>query len=400
MKRRKSVVTSLPTPSRPRATRVAQPRRPMAASPDVGGGETTTAATPAPRREPSADVVDLGVDLAPGRGDGLALRSPIVVAAGVAGYGVELAESIDIGRLGALCTRGTTLKARPGDPPPRLVEAPAGLLNAVGPQNPGIDVVLERFAPRWATWQVPVILNLCADSVDGFAELAGRAEGRAGVSGLELNLACLERGRGGTAFDLDAAAAARVMRAVRGATDLPVLVKLSAVMPAVRDVARAAEDAGADAICATNTLPGMLIDRESRWASLGSTYGGISGPALKPLALRVVHELSQAVEVPIVGMGGVGCLEDVIDMLLAGADAVAVGTATLADPELPARLGDELAAWCAREGLTSPRQVVGSLRPRGRHARPGRQLTREVRPGPPRSPRATPPDREAPPSSR
>lgn len=314
----------------------------------------------------SADVVDLGVDLAPHRGDGLALRSPILVAAGVAGYGVELAEAIDIGRLGALCTRGTTLKARPGDPPPRLAEVPAGLLNAVGLQNPGIDVVLERFAPRWATWPMPVILNLCADSVDGFAELARRAEGRAGVSGLELNLACPERARGGTAFDLDASAATRVLRAVRDETDLPVLAKLSATTPAVRDVARAAEEAGADAICATNTLPGMLIDRESRRTSLGTTYGGISGAALKPLALRVVHELAQTVEIPIVGMGGVGCLEDVIDMLLAGADAVAVGTATLADPELPARLGDELADWCAREGLTSPRQVVGTVRPRGR----------------------------------
>jgi dihydroorotate dehydrogenase (NAD+) catalytic subunit len=309
--------------------------------------------------------IDLAVDL----GRGLILRNPLMVASGTFGYGVEYGDVVDVDRLGAICSKGTTLAPRVGNPPPRVTETPAGMLNSIGLQNPGVVAVLERYAARWATWQVPIIVNVAGESIDDYVAVARRLDGQPGVAGIELNISCPNVGKGGLQFALDADAAGEVTAAVRGATDLPLMVKLSPAATDVRGIAKAIEAAGADSISAVNTLSGMALDRHSRRPLLGNVYGGLSGPALKPVALRVVFEVAQVVDIPIVAIGGVGSLDDVLDYLLAGACAVQVGTAVFADPVLPLRLIDELAAWCATEGLTSHRELIGAA-----------QLQRRVRP--------------------
>jgi dihydroorotate dehydrogenase (NAD+) catalytic subunit len=312
-----------------------------------------------------AERVDLAVDL----GRGLVLRNPLMVASGTFGYGVEYGDVVDVNRLGAICSKGTTLAPRVGNPPPRVTETPAGMLNSIGLQNPGVAAVLERYAARWATWQVPVIVNVAGESIDDYVSVARRLDGQPGVSGIELNISCPNVGKGGLQFALDADAAGEVTAAVREATDLPLMVKLSPAATDVRGIAKAIAAAGADSISAVNTLSGMALDRHSRRPLLGNVYGGLSGPALKPVALRVVYEVAQVVDIPIVAIGGVGSLDDVLDYLLAGACAVQVGTAVFADPVLPLRLIDELGEWCAAEGLASHRELIGAA-----------QLERRVRP--------------------
>jgi dihydroorotate dehydrogenase (NAD+) catalytic subunit len=310
--------------------------------------------------------VDLSVDLAPARPGALALRNPILVASGTFGYGVEYAEVVDVQRLGAICCKGTTLRPRFGNEPPRVTETPAGMLNSIGLQNPGVDAVIEKYAGLWATWQTPVIVNVAGESIEDYVTVVRRLDGVPGVAGIELNISCPNVGKGGLQFAVDREAAGAVTAAVRRATDLPLMVKLSPNVADVRAIAKAIEDAGADAISAINTLSGMAIDRRRRRPLLGNTYGGLSGPAIKPVALRVVYEVAQTVRVPVVAIGGVSGLDDVLDFLMAGASAVQVGTAIFADPALPERLIDELAAYCAERGLASFRELVGVALPKGR----------------------------------
>jgi dihydroorotate dehydrogenase (NAD+) catalytic subunit len=303
--------------------------------------------------------VRLEVDL----GRGLVLSNPIVVASGPFGYGVEVADLVDLPRLGGMMTRSTSLKPRGGHPGPRMVEVPGGLLLGIGAQNPGLDVVLDRYAPTWAQWPLPVIINLCGDSTGDLAEAARRLEGVPGVAGVEINLSCGSGGRG-TAFGLDAGSAGSAVGAVRRACDLPLIAKLTAAAADVRAVARAVEEAGADAISAINTLPGLAVAADRRGPGLGAGYGGLCGPALKPVALRVVYEVAQVVDIPIVGIGGVVTIEDVLDMMAVGASAVGIGVAALADPMLPVRLADELADACRSLGLDSASELVGTALPR------------------------------------
>ncbi|MGH2406889.1 MAG: dihydroorotate dehydrogenase [Candidatus Limnocylindrales bacterium] len=313
--------------------------------------------------------VDMGIDLAPRRPGELVLRNPILVASGTFGYGIEYGDVVEVQRLGAICCKGTTLRPRFGNEPPRVTETPAGMLNSIGLQNPGVDAVIEKYAATWARWKVPVIVNVAGESIEDYVEVVRRLDGVPGVAGIELNISCPNVGKGGLQFAVDREAAGAVTAAVRGATELPLMVKLSPNVADVRAIAKAIEDAGADAISAINTLSGMAIDRGRRRPLLGNTYGGLSGPAIKPVALRVVYEVAQAVHVPIVAVGGVSSLDDVIDYLLAGASAVQVGTALFADPGLPVRLVDELAAWCAEHGLGSFREVIGGALP-ARRERP------------------------------
>ena len=311
-------------------------------------------------------AVDVGVDLSVDLGRGLILRNPVMVASGTFGYGVEYGEVVDVEGLGAICSKGTTLHPRIGNPPPRVTETPAGMLNSIGLQNPGVNAVLEKYADRWASWTVPVIVNVAGESVDDYAAVVRRLDGHPGVAGVELNISCPNVGAGGLQFALDASAAGQVTAAVRKATDLPLMVKLSPAATDVRGIAKAVANAGADSISATNTLPGMAIDRHRRRPLLGNVYGGLSGPALKPVALRVVYEVAQVVKIPIVAIGGIGSLDDVLDFLFCGASAVQVGTAVFADPILPVRLVDELAAWCAEHGYASHREVIGAALPERR----------------------------------
>jgi dihydroorotate dehydrogenase (NAD+) catalytic subunit len=355
VKARKRVVTT-PGVRRSGTKRTPTVRRIKPAIEPVVRARAAPAAVASPAEHTRASVtesVDLSVDL----GRGLVLPNAIVAASGTFGYGVEHGEAVDVARLGGICTRGTTLKARNGNPPPRIGEAPAGLLNAVGLHNPGIDTVLDRYAATWARWPVPVVLNLCGESVGEYVELVRRLEGAPGVAGVELNLSCPNGPRGGTLFGLDPELAGSLASAVRRATDLPVIAKLTPNAPDPRAIAVAVEDAGADAISAVNTLTAVGL-------RLGIPYAGLSGPALKPVALRVVFEIAQAVEVPIIGIGGVTSLEDVIDLLAVGASAVGVGTASFADPSLGVRLVDVLAAECRSRGLTSHRALIGTALPR------------------------------------
>lgn len=315
-------------------------------------------ARPVPVEIPAADV-DLTVDL----GRGLILPNPILVASGTFGYGVEYGEVVDVDRLGGICCKGTTLKPRIGNPTPRVTETPGGMLNSIGLQNPGVDAVIEKYAATWATWRAPVLVNVAGESVHDYVEVARRLDGVPGVAGIELNISCPNVGKGGLQFAIDATAAGEVTAAVRRVTDLPLLVKLSPNVADIRPIARAIADAGADALTAINTLSGIAVAPGRRRPLLGNIYGGLSGPAIKPVALRIVYEAAQVVTIPVVAIGGVTELADVLDFLAVGAVAVQVGTAIFADPTLPVRLVDELAAECGRSGLPSYRALIGTALP-------------------------------------
>jgi dihydroorotate dehydrogenase (NAD+) catalytic subunit len=314
----------------------------------------------------SASRVGAGVDLSVDLGRGLRLANPLMVASGTFGYGIEYGDVVDVQRLGAICSKGTTLRPRVGNPPPRVTETPAGMLNSIGLQNPGVDAVLDKYSATWASWDVPVIVNVAGESIEDYVEVCRRLDGQPGVAGIELNISCPNVGAGGLQFALDPDAAGDLTAAVRKATDLPLMVKLSPAATDIRTIAKRIADGGADAISACNTLPGMAIDRPKRKALLGNVYGGLSGPALKPVALRVVYEVAQVVKIPIVAIGGVGSLDDVLDYLYAGAVAVQVGTAVFADPVLPLRLTDALADFCAEHGHGSHLEMVGAALPQRR----------------------------------
>jgi dihydroorotate dehydrogenase (NAD+) catalytic subunit len=308
------------------------------------------------------DRIDLSVDLAPEHG-GLLLANPILVASGTFGYGIEYGEVVDVQRLGAICCKGTTLRPRAGNPPPRVTETPGGMLNSIGLQNPGVDAVIEKYSSIWAGWKVPVIVNVAGESIEDYVEVARRLDGVPGVAGIELNISCPNVGKGGLQFAIDRDAARAVTAAVRRATALPLLVKLSPNVSDIRPIAKAIEEAGADAITAINTLSGLAVAPDRTRAFLGNTYGGLSGPAIKPVALRIVYEVAQVVSIPIVAIGGVTNIDDVLDFLACGAVAVQVGTAIFADPELPVRLADELRATCLRRGLDTYRPLIGTALP-------------------------------------
>ncbi|MEZ0241447.1 MAG: dihydroorotate dehydrogenase [Chloroflexota bacterium] len=317
----------------------------------------------APERAHQPLAADRPIELAVEIGRGLRFQNPVVAAAGAFGFGVEHVALLDVDRLGAICTRGVTLQARSGNPPPRIADSPAGLLNAVGLQNPGLAAVVDRYSETWAGWSVPVVVNLAADSIAGFVELVQRLEGVAGVAGVELNLSCPNAATG-TQFALDATAAGALTAAVRRATDLQLLAKLSAGAPDLRPIARAIADAGADALTAINTVAGVEVAPARDRLLFDGVYGGLSGPAMKPIALRVVAEVAQVVDIPVIGMGGVTSLDDVLDFLAVGAVAVGVGTALFAEPGLPVRLVDELTAECRRRGLDSYRPLIGTALPK------------------------------------
>jgi dihydroorotate dehydrogenase (NAD+) catalytic subunit len=355
MKAKRRVTTALD--AKPSSAKQSSPNRPVE-RPSAAPRPVPSSAKPAPDREPIVDV-DLSVDL----GRGLVLANPILVASGTFGYGVEYGDVVDVDRLGAICCKGTTLKARIGNVTPRVTETPGGMLNSIGLQNPGVDAVIEKYAGTWTTWQTPVIVNVAGESVEDYVEVVRRLEGVPGIAGIELNISCPNVGKGGLQFAIDADAAAAVTAAVRRATDLPLLVKLSPNVADVRPIAKAIAAAGADALTAINTLSGIAVAPNRTKPLLGNIYGGLSGPAVKPVALRIVYEVAQVVDIPIVAIGGVTELADVLDFLAVGAVAVQVGTAIFADPTLPVRLVDELEAECRRKRVRSHLELVGTALP-------------------------------------
>ena len=292
-------------------------------------------------------TVDLRVDL----GRGLVLTNPVGVASGTFGYGFEFADLVDIQRLGAIYTKGTTTQPRSGNAPPRVAETSAGMLNSIGLQNPGIDCVVTDYAPRFARWHVPVIVNVAGAVVDDYVYCLRRLDGVAGVGGVELNISCPNIAHG-LDFGRDALAAGRLVEACRRSTRLPVAVKLSPNVTDIAAVARACEDAGADALSAVNTYVGMKVHLGVRRPVLpGPGTGGLSGPAIKPLALAAVASVRAAVSIPVIGVGGIASTADALEFFVAGADAIQVGTANFTDPSASLRILDGCTEYAQRHGL-------------------------------------------------
>lgn len=306
--------------------------------------------------------VDLSVDLTPGQKRGILLANPVMTASGTFGNGLEYARMFDIQRLGAIVSKAITLKPRRGNIQPRIAETAAGMVNSIGLQNIGVEAILRDVAPVWATWRVPVIANIAGETVADYAELARRLDGVPGVSGIEMNVSC-PNVESGLEFGADPRAAAEVTHAVRRQTDLPLLVKLTPNVSDIVSVAAAAAGAGADALTLINTFPAMRIDVKARRPALGWGSGGLSGPALKPIALRIVYQVARSLSIPIVGCGGITCGEDAIEFLMAGAGAVQVGTATFLNPSAPLDVIRGIEEFLRDSGVEDLRDIVGAALP-------------------------------------
>lgn len=293
----------------------------------------------------------MSVQLAPQNLRGLWLKNPVMTAAGTFGYGTEYASLWDVQELGAIVCKGTTLRPREGNPQPRLAETPAGLLNAIGLQNIGIEALIQEKAPIWAKWQVPVIVNIAGEMVRDYAEIASKLEDVAGISGLEVNISCPNVAAGGMEFGVIPEIAAEVTAAVKKATTLPILVKLTPNVTDIVKVAQAVEEAGADALTLVNTVRGMAIDIIKARPVLGSITGGLSGPAIKPVALYMVYQVARVMKIPIVGCGGIVSATDALEFIMAGARAVQVGTASFVNPQAAREVLKGIEQFMKKEGI-------------------------------------------------
>jgi dihydroorotate dehydrogenase (NAD+) catalytic subunit len=273
---------------------------------------------------------------------GIKIKNPIMVASGTFGWGREYSEYLDLNKLGAIVTKSITLKPREGNPPPRIVETPAGMLNSIGLQNEGLEHFLKEDLPFLAKFDTPTIVNIAGETVEEYAELAKRLSKETLVKGIEVNISCPNVKSGGMSFGVDAGLTKQVISAVRKATSQPVIAKLTPNVTDITVIGKAAVEAGADALSAINTVVGMSIDLETGRSRLGRETGGLSGPAIRPIAVRMVYELAHAVKVPVIGIGGIMTGNDAAEFLLAGAKAVQVGTANFIDTEAPLRVLREL----------------------------------------------------------
>jgi len=291
----------------------------------------------------------------------LTLKNPVLTASGCFGYGLEFADFIDIAALGGICTKGLSLEPRAGNPPERICETPAGMLNAIGLANVGVDAFCRDKLPRLRSAGVTVIANIFASSIDDFVAIADKLNQETGVHAIELNISCPNVRHGGIEFGRDPAMAAQVTSAVRSATRLPLWVKMSPEAGDLVAVARACESSGADALTAINTIRGMVIDVQNLRPKLANRTGGLSGPALRPIAVRMVWDLVGAVGIPVVGIGGIATTRDALEFLLAGASAVQVGTASFRDPTAAQRIAAGIADFCRRHSI-SARDIIGRAR--------------------------------------
>jgi len=306
--------------------------------------------------------MELSVQLAPEHQKGLLLTNPVMTASGTFGYGTEYNHLFDIQRLGAIVCKGTTLKPKEGNTQPRLAETASGVLNSIGLQNIGVEALIEEKAPLWAQWRVPVIVNIAGEAVDDYAQLASQLDSVAGISAIEVNISCPNVKAGGAEFGANPESAAEVTRAVKAATSLPLLVKLTPNTRNIAEVAIAVAGAGADAISLINTLKGMTIDIAKRRPLLGNISGGLSGPAIKPVALHMVYEVAGAVEVPVVGCGGITTASDAIEFIMAGASAIQVGTASFTNPRAPLDVLEGIEQFMKKEGIASLTELIGTAR--------------------------------------
>ncbi len=309
--------------------------------------------------------MQLQTELAPRHKSGLLLKNPVMTAAGTFGYGTEYARIAEVQRLGAIICKGTTFHARSGNDQLRTLETAAGMLNAIGLQNPGIHIVAKRFAPIWSKWQVPVIVNIAGDTIEEFVEVAEYLEGVEGVAGIEVNVSCPNVQQGGAVFGSSPQIVAEVTEAVRSATTLPLIVKLSPNAGDVRPTAIAAASAGADAISLINTITGMKIDLSTRRPATGNATAGLSGPAIKPIALRMVYEVASELRsshphVPIIGIGGICTASDALEFLMAGASAIQIGTINFVNPHAGVDIIEGIEAFLRQEGVEDVQEIVGA----------------------------------------
>jgi dihydroorotate oxidase len=294
-------------------------------------------------------------------GRGLTIKNPVMTASGTFGYGLEYGDFIDLNRLGGVLVKGTTLHPRQGNPYPRMAETPSGMLNAVGLQNKGVDYFCEHIYPTIFGYDTVMIVNVSGSQVEDYIETAEKINALEGIPAIELNISCPNVKEGGMAFGVTCAGAASVVRAVRAVYDKTLIVKLSPNVTDITEIARAVEAEGADSISMINTLLGMAINAEKRRPVLSTITGGLSGPAVKPIALRMVWQTAQVVKVPIIGMGGITSATDAIEFLLAGASAVEVGTYNFVDPSVTTQIVDGIEDYMHRHGFTDIQDLIGAL---------------------------------------
>jgi dihydroorotate dehydrogenase (NAD+) catalytic subunit len=299
---------------------------------------------------------DLSVNFA-----GIKLKNPVLTASGTFGYGEEFADIIDLNRLGGIIVKGISLKPIKGNPPPRIWETPSGMLNAIGLENPGVDVFLRDKLPFLRKYDTAVLVNIFGYSLEDYVGVAERLDGVPGVSGLEVNISCPNVKAGGIVFGTNLKAAFELLSAVRKATRLPVIAKLSPNVTDITEFAKAARDAGCDGLSLINTLLGMAIDIRCRRPRLANCTGGLSGPAIRPVAVRMVWQAAKTVDLPIIGMGGIMTHEDALEFILAGASAVAVGTANFVNPRATLDIIRDLETFLMQEGISSVRELVGQV---------------------------------------
>jgi len=302
-------------------------------------------------------MVDLSVEIA-----GIRFKNPVWTASGTFGYGLEFAPFLDLNKLGAIVLKGLSLHPSRGNPPPRIMETPAGMLNSIGLQNIGVDYFLEEKLPQLRRFDTRIIVNFFGDTMEEYAEVAARFNGVEGVSALEMNISCPNIRRGNLPFGRDPKVIQRLVRLVKRATTLPLIVKLSPNVSDIREAASAAEEGGADALSAINTILGMAVDTRTRRPFLARAVGGLSGPAIRPVALRMVWEAVSAVKIPVIGIGGIVSAEDALEFLIVGARAVQVGTANFLDPAASIHIIDGLKSYCEKEKIEAIEQIIGGLR--------------------------------------
>jgi dihydroorotate dehydrogenase (NAD+) catalytic subunit len=309
-------------------------------------------------------MMNLEIQLAPCHKRGLLLQNPVVVASGTFGYGIDITKIAGVHHLGAIICKGTTLNPRSGNEEPRILKTASGMLNAVGLQNPGIHTVIAEYAQVWSTWQTPVIVNIAGETIEEFVELAALLEGIEGVAGIEVNVSCPNILAGGAVFGADAEKVAEVTSAVRRATTLPLIVKLSPNSGDVRPTALAAASSGADAVSLINTITGIGIDISRRRPTLANITGGLSGPAIKPIALRMVYEVARELrlsfpQVPVIGIGGISNANDALEFLMAGASAIQIGTIHFTNPRAGIEIVEGIEEFMQQERVKNITELVG-----------------------------------------
>lgn len=290
----------------------------------------------------------------------LKLKNPIIIASGTMGYGIEFADILQ--EVGAFVCKGITLNPSPGNPQPRIAETPSGMLNSIGLENIGVRALILEKAPIWAKWQTPVMVNIAGQSIEEYAKIAEMLNGVEGISGLEINISCPNVKKGGIEFGADPQLAEEVVKAVKGVSYLPIWVKLSPNVSDIVKIARAVVKGGADAITLINTIRGMVIDIKGRRPVLGTFFGGLSGPAIRPIALYMVYQVVGEIEIPVIGCGGIFSAEDALQFLMAGARAIQVGTANLVNPQASLEILAGIKQFMEREGIRDINEIIGVAR--------------------------------------